>query len=379
MNQTLRGLFRLHSKEDIILIASGIITVAIVAWIDVKISSDLWQVRALLYVAFLGLFLALVVYPEAQPTRRAKLLLAGQWCIGIAVHALSPSILASVLLVIVASELPTVVRGRHWIGWLCAMMLFQLAWDLYFAWEVKTLFNTLVFFGFALFSASSTMARIRARKQQLQLQNLNLELVATQSLLAQKGGSEERLRIARDLHDSIGHQLTALSLNLEHAMHRPPENLNTFLAQTKSEVNNTLNQTREIVREMRHRHQISLISVIESIRQNLPNDIELRVQGNINIQQATLAEQLAFCIQEGISNALRHGNAKLILIQFHQHKMLHIDIDDDGLGCTQWHEGSGLIGMKERLNRFSGQVTLNTSAQLSGMCLSIHLPMTTLI
>jgi signal transduction histidine kinase len=106
-----------------------------------------------------------------------------------------------------------------------------------------------------------------------------------------------------------------------------------------------------------------------------------QANNSIDVNSLTLNNQLIFCLQEAISNALRHGKASKFILNFYKDKnMITLEISDNGQGCSQIITGNGLKGMQERLSEFNGKVNLknniknktNKNIQPSGCTLHIQ-------
>ena len=132
-----------------------------------------------------------------------------------------PNGLGSVLLVITASQFAWLSPLR---GAVLLVVAQTAAAMLIGSWRgdwplLELAFNAGIYLGFQLFALFTSYTALKEAEGRAQLAQLNAELRAAQALLAESSRLSERLRIARELHDLIGHQLTALSLNLEVASH----------------------------------------------------------------------------------------------------------------------------------------------------------------
>ena len=145
---------------------------------------------------------------------------------------LSEHSLLPILLVLWASLLPEFFSRNAAIG---QILLANLSY--YFILHSHTsnsiIFNVLIYMGFQLFAYSSSQARLSERESRRIQEHLNQQLIATRALLSQTSEQQERLRISRDLHDILGHQLTALSLQLELLSHQAPTELKSTVNQSK--------------------------------------------------------------------------------------------------------------------------------------------------
>lgn len=123
--------------------------------------------------------------------------------------------LASVTLTIVAGELPYVVSSRFVWAWVAAQsaVLGTVFW-LSFGW-VSGVAGGFAYAGLQVLALGRALMELRERQARQQLARVVAELRGTQALLSENSRVAERLRISRDLHDSMGHHLTALSLQLD--------------------------------------------------------------------------------------------------------------------------------------------------------------------
>lgn len=358
-----------------ILVVSGLMTWLIVFVVDVVLPMDYTAVKTSLYILFIISFLISTVN-ELGCTKTPKIYwpLWIQLVCALAIYMLNPGNITPILLVIWISLLPECMSPKRWFKIWVGLNIIILIYNLIDGITTTSMITHLVFMGLQLFAASSSQARINARHAQEELEQKHLELVTTQSLLSEQSEARARLSIARDLHDSIGHKLTVLSLNLEHAIHSEPGANKPFFKDLKRSVNQTLSELRDIVREVRSTKGGSLHDVLINISKAMPSDVNLSFPDPFEVDTISLRDQLAFCIQEAISNALRHGNATDINIQLISSQPLSIRIDDNGISLNQWREGSGLLGMKERLQPYQGEVTLQPRSETTGMSLNISIP-----
>lgn len=198
-----------------------------------------------------------------------------------------------------------------------------------------------------------------------QAKTLLRELQATQTLLASTVKRDERLRIARDLHDSMGHQLTALKLQLELISHLTGAELKDKVEQAKQLSGQILDQVRHNVTEFRDTNDIELVQALEKLFENIPG---LTVTFNHDFQQNHLttrqAETLFRCAQEAVTNVLKHSNANQCQITLQEEdNNITLTIADNG-GRTSADKsqspltpGSGTKGMLERARTLDGEVT----------------------
>jgi signal transduction histidine kinase len=137
------------------------------------------------------------------------------------ISAVSESSLGGILLLVVASLLPWMLAVIPATIWLITQnILLTLTINSFPEVDfTESAFISGLFLGISLFAFIGSVAALRQNDSRDALRKVNSELRATQALLAENTRMAERVRIARELHDLVGHHLTALTLNLEVATH----------------------------------------------------------------------------------------------------------------------------------------------------------------
>lgn len=387
------------AKEENMLIAAGVLTWALVAWVGINQAAlHTWQgmLNAVLYGLFVVQFILIATDKVAHNIRLRRITtlvmpLTVMSLMLTANHALLP-----ILFVIWASLLPEFFNRRQAISQLLLANLVYYAllqWQLH---EQSNVFNILIYLGFQFFAYSSSQARLSERKSRLIQEQLNQQLIATRALLSQASEQQERLRISRDLHDILGHQLTALSLQLEVLSHTAPEELKPQVNQSKSLAKELLESIRAVVRAQRVQVGLDLVPPLEALMTRLPN-VTLNCKGMKPLQSAELTQALLLVLQEGISNAVRHGKANQLQLSMQDSQSaLVLQLSDNGVGLTRGAArnasaksgtelngpgqfgtrqfGTGLGGMQERLQPFNGTLELRANDSASGCQLTLTLP-----
>ncbi len=357
---------------------AGIITWSAVVYIEFqRLSGSPFAALGIAgYVSFLILF-ATVVYHlgDRRYYVQHRLFLHLQLAIALLLLLIHPSDLAPILLVVWASQLADYFsRRRAILLVLLSNLLFYSI--IFFQWQFYNhVVVALTFMGFQIFALGTAFARVSEKQAREELEQVNQQLLATRIILAQSSKQDERLRIARDLHDILGHQLTALNLQLEILQHKVDQQLQTSVAETKQLAKQLLENIRAVVRDQRTPLTVDIRQAVETLATRLP-ELTVEIHGDLQLESAQMAEQLLLCIQEGISNALRHGNTHFIKLNLQQDQhYIHIDIDDQGSGCSlPVKPGNGLTGMQERLAQFNGRAEL--IPQTTGCRLAISLELT---
>jgi signal transduction histidine kinase len=210
--------------------------------------------------------------------------------------------------------------------------------------------------------------------QKQKAERLNRELLATQDLVQQASRQQERTRIARDLHDLVGHHLTALIINLEVAKHQTEGAAREQVEKSHALAKLLLSDVREAISEIRLRDAININGLIELWRSYIPSlDIKTDIDEEIEWHDLTITQTLSFCILEAITNTMRHANANEIVITIEKDgQNILATIRDDGKVSDSITPGNGLTGMCERLQAVGGE--LKTDIANGQLVLKIKLP-----
>lgn len=295
-----------------------------------------------------------------------------------AISHYSESGLGGALLLVCAGVLPWLLTPLLGLLWLIAQNLVLV--PVFAVREDFTVLQALLqvglFFGYTSFVfVTSLVARSQATAHE-ELRRLNAELRATRVLLAESSRANERVRISRELHDLIGHHLTALSLNLEVASHRTEGEARAHVRQAQSLARLLLSDVREVVSELRKDVVIDLRTALERLVEGVPGiRVHLDLPVDFAIEDAECAQLLLRAAQEALTNAVRHGKAHTLWLDFSQGADGSIELRarDDGAGCELARAGNGLTGMAERLARYGGRLSFDSSPG-RGFRLHVFLP-----
>ncbi len=204
----------------------------------------------------------------------------------------------------------------------------------------------------------------------------NRELKATRDELARLAVSEERLRIARDLHDLLGHSLSVIAIKSELArrlVDREPERAGAELDDIQAVTRDALAGVRDAVQGYRRR---SLASELEGAKVALTAaGIECELgESRIELPEDVDAV-LAWAVREGATNVIRHSRARRCAIRVDaDERRAAVEIEDDGSGAASGDAGYGLSGLRERAHRLRGELEAGSRPE-GGFRLRLSVPL----
>ncbi len=197
------------------------------------------------------------------------------------------------------------------------------------------------------------------------LQAMLAERLSAEKLHDEQLRYSERLVIARELHDLMGHHLTALNLQLQLSQallaREQSEGAAAQLDKARHVAEQLLADVREAVSHQRAQTRIDLSVALRTLAASLEAPvITLGLDDDAvhNLAPRT-AHALLRCVQEAVTNCVRHARARHLHIQLLvEDTMLVVRIEDDGDGQTKLKAGNGLTGMRERLQELGGTATV---------------------
>lgn len=217
------------------------------------------------------------------------------------------------------------------------------------------------YLAFGAFAMGVIVLREREMRGRLELGRLNSELLATQRLLADSTRLAERLRISRDLHDLLGHHLVALGLQLELERGRSGTP-SPALAEAQDIARRMLDDVRDVVSRFRSDATLDVGAALRTLAGAMPEPrIQLELPEGLGSVEPERAHAIFRCVQEGITNAVKHGGARRVLVRLERSgDDLHLLVQDDGRGAGELAMGNGLRGMRERLNQLGGLLEISS-------------------
>ena len=248
--------------------------------------------------------------------------------------------------------------------------------------------NYVVLFGLSLLLVVLLInALLTERQSQQRLQQANHNLRTSAQEIEKLAMDQERSRIARDIHDALGHSLTALNIQLESAVklwESDPDRAQTFLRNAKQLGTQSLQEVRQSVAALREdplqgKTLVDAIATLTQTVQAMPAP-SLQIQTTIDIQSELpghLNRLIYRIIQEGLTNIVKHASASeahLQLIRSDTIVTLLLNDNGGGFEVGQASTGFGLQSMRDRAESAGGTILINSSSQGTRLQISLPIP-----
>lgn len=238
----------------------------------------------------------------------------------------------------------------------------------------KAFFNELSFYlGASLFSILFSYRVIAERKSREKSEALTkqVEMLAT---------ALERSRIARDIHDSLGHSLTTLAIQLEFAQklrERDPQQAFAAIDAAIFLANQCLQDVRRALHTL-HKSDFDLNQALPALVEQVKSNQAFTVQLDVNLPPLPLqtSHQIYCIVQEGLTNIQKHAQSTQVKLNaWATSDCISIVITDNGQGfdTSLSHTGFGLRGMQERVQLLGGQIKIDSTLG-QGTYIQVNIP-----
>ena len=232
------------------------------------------------------------------------------------------------------------------------------------------------------FTLIVTELLVREQKARLALAEANARLRGYTAQAEQLAAIQERNRLARDIHDGVGHHLTVVQMQLEAARAvlrtAEPERLDAMLATAQEQSGQALAEVRRSVAALREERppleQALRTLAAEATDAGVPTELEIR--GRVRPLRAEVEESLFRAAQEGLTNVRKHAAASstTVVLDYSEEDRVRLEVRDDGRGLAETPgDGFGLTGLRERMANLGGRMSLEP-AGATGLILTVEVP-----
>jgi signal transduction histidine kinase len=236
----------------------------------------------------------------------------------------------------------------------------------------------------AAFTAVVTELLRREQRARAELADANLRLRDYAAQAEELATTRERNRVARDIHDGLGHHLTVVQMQVQAAravLPSDPVKADAVLAKAQQQSTEALAEVRRSVAALREpRTSPPLANALKALAADtsaagVPTDLE--VAGTVRAVSPNVEEALFRAAQEGLTNVRKHSGAARarLVLDYRPDGTLRLEVCDDGTGTAGAGDvsGFGLLGVRERASRLGGSVDVE-SAPGRGTTLRLAVP-----
>lgn len=283
---------------------------------------------------------------------------------------------------LVAAQAPFVFSPRAAFAWLAAQLVLFVAFVVVFVsvgaqaaipemagtpLSLAIPVTVVYLSGWQIFAFGVGYLAANERRAHRELSQRTRELIATQQMLADSSRLAERAQISRELHDTLGHSLAVLNVNLELASHLTHGRAADAVTKAQTVARMMLADVREVVHAFGDERLVDLRGALTTLVADARAPIvHLSLPEDLVVADAAKAHVIFRCVQEAMTNAVRHARARSLWITLTQsHDGIDVHIADDGRGCasgmTTDGRGHGLTGMRARLEAVGGSLTIEAS------------------
>ena len=279
-----------------------------------------------------------------------------------------------VLLVVLAAQLSLLWSLRATIA---AMLVVDVVFFLVLreAGHSSPALVVLIYSGFQAFALLVGHYASTAERARDALALVNADLLATRALLADSARDAERLRVARELHDVAGHKLTAINLNLRALASDPALASREEIGLTQRLSSELLGDIRNVVQALRDNRGLDLETALRALAAPLPKmRLDLSLSEDVRVSDPAVAETLLRLVQEALTNAARHANARTLSVDIHREGgEVVLRMEDDGRVKGAIHEGTGIAGMRDRIVALQGDFAVGSTPR-GGLRIDARMP-----
>lgn len=203
----------------------------------------------------------------------------------------------------------------------------------------------------------------KERRLRYEIEKTKAQLLNSQKEISRITEIRERNRIARDIHDNIGHRIAGILMQLqvtEKLYQRKDPKASDYIKKSINELAESLDLIRDTVHNIKPREEYGVELIERIISEYRFCKVNIKYIGNVNEIPVGIMENLVTNIKEALTNASKHSRADEIYIEVScNEKFVRLYIKDNGVGAKKYKDGLGLSGMKERVKNMGGSIAIS--------------------
>ncbi|MEO3855396.1 sensor histidine kinase [Acrocarpospora sp. B8E8] len=247
--------------------------------------------------------------------------------------------------------------------------------------EVEQVSDLLMFIVGLILTIAMAAVAVQEQRGRVRLEESHAKLREYAARVSELSATAERNRLARDIHDGLGHHLTAIAVLLEKAAafgERDPGVARRALDDAQQSARRALEDVRQSVRTLRaETERFRLSSALADLTREAGDgrlNVTLDCTGDETGHDSAALLAIYRAAQEGLTNARRHAHATTVAVNVHcDPSRARLIVADDGRGFAPEREGFGLLGMRERVELAGGSVEVDTGPG-TGTRLTVTIP-----
>lgn len=249
----------------------------------------------------------------------------------------------------------------------------------YYGFTAGIVFSTMMF----MFVGKERRSRMIMQKIGIKLEDANKQLKEFSHQAGEYAATQERNRIAREIHDTLGHTLTVVNVQLEAAQALLPDQIEKAkeaMATAQEMARRGLTDVRQSVTSLRNpalegKTLSEGVELLVEESRCLGLDVHFEVAGKELGLDRALETGVYRIIQEGFTNIQKHAKADVVRLKldYSEANEFRIQLKDNGVGCESTDGGFGILGIRERVNFLKGKLNINT-APSQGFVLDVTFP-----
>jgi signal transduction histidine kinase len=333
--------------------------------------------RLSLALAAVYVLVATVGFERVSGRWRAYAYVGLQLLLGYAIFVNSPSVGATLLLVVLVSQSVLLLPMPAVVAIVAVMPFFHAGME----WRdgLREGVGLLAAAGFAAVVTTLLAREQRARTQLAETHGRLREYALQAEKLA---AAEERNRVARDIHDGLGHALTVVQMQIKAAravLVADREKTDEVLAKAQEQAEEALREVRRSVAALREpAAPVPLPEALKALAEEtsaagVPTTLD--ITGTVRQMPEQAHETLFRAAQEGLTNVRKHARATRagLTLDYSRPALVRLEVRDDGVGDEPTERGFGLLGIEERAAHAGGVAALE-SVPGKGSTLSVEVP-----